>query len=91
MKEMIRRYPDRIGKSLDGVAAREFDAVKSAVEKTVAKPNGEHRLRLIDMVFWKRSHNIPGAAMQIPCSERTAQRWHADFIREVAKNFSLLD
>lgn len=86
-KSMIRRYPARKGKELSGIAMREYEAVKRAVEETAQMPDGQERLRVIDLVLWKQTHQIAGAAMVIPCSERTAAQWHGDFIRLVADNF----
>lgn len=45
-------------------------------------------MQLVEMVLFRQSHKVPGAALQIPCSERTALRWHGDFIREIAAHFT---
>jgi len=79
MKDVIRAYPG-------DVTFEEKMAVELAIKQIQALPDGYDRLRFIELVFWKR-HTVAGAAIKIPCSERTAQRWHADFIRRVAKNF----
>lgn len=86
VKDMIRKYPDRKGKKLTGISLREFQAVQAAIEETERREDGQARLTVVDLTLWQ-GHGIPGAALKIPCSERTAQRWHADFIREVARNF----
>lgn len=75
----LREMPPRMQK--------EFDAVHKAVQDTLRSPNGQHKIKLISLVFWQRSHTLAGAAMQIPCSLRTAQEWHRMFIRRVAQNF----
>lgn len=85
VKGMIRRYHEQ------KVTKKEAEAVKSAIEFTGQKEDGEDRLKVIDLIFWKKTHTLPGAAMRIPCSERTARRWHTEFIKEVAKNFGLID
>lgn len=77
--------------SLPGVKQREYDAVCSAILVTSRMPSGKERLRVVDLVFWKRSHTVEGAAMAIPCCERTAKAYHGDFIREVARAYGLLD
>lgn len=87
------------GRSLEGVALRElpstrqreYEAVRRAIETTGRYRNGRERLKVIDLVLWKRSHTVEGAAMAIPCSPATAWRWHAEFIRLVASNFGLMD
>lgn len=86
-KAMIRAYPGRIGKELDGTPLAEFQAVEAAIEATRRRRDGEARMQVVTMVLLKGSHRISGAALMIPCSERTAERWHGDFIREVAANF----
>lgn len=79
------------GKVLSGIAMKESEAVRAAVEQTEALPNGAERLAVIDMVFWKQTHTLAGAAMQVPCHYETARHWHTDFIRAVARNLGLLD
>lgn len=68
-----------------GQKAREFDAVEQAVEITRSYGSGPLRLQFIDLVFWRRSHTLDGAAMLCHISRRTAIRYHGDFIRLVAK------
>ena len=87
-KSMARAYPGMVGQELEGTALAEFRAVEAAIEATRRLKDGEERLRLVEMVLFRQSHKVPGAAMQIPCSERTALRWHGDFIREIAAHFS---
>lgn len=84
---MARAYPGRVGQALEGTALAEFQAVEAAIEATRRRRDGEARMAVVNMVLIKGTHKIPGAAMMIPCSERTAVQWHGDFIREVAANF----
>lgn len=77
---MVRRYPDRVNEN-------EHAAVTAAIAETERMTAGADRLRVADMVLRKGSHTLAGAALCIPCSERTAQRYHADFIRAVGKHF----
>lgn len=91
VKAIIRRYPRLKDVEVSGNALREKEAVKLSIEQTKAMENGEERLSIIDMVFLKQTHTLAGAAMAIPCSERTARRWHTEFIKTVAKNYGLLD
>lgn len=79
-KHMIRRYPDRDSEN-------ERRAVRLALEQTERMANGADRLKIARLVLLEGSHTLAGAALQVPCSERTAQRYHADFIRAVGKNF----
>lgn len=73
-------------RELPTTQAREYEAVRRAIETT--EP---HQLKLIDLLYWKRSHTIMGAAERLKIGERTAQRWHAEFIRRVALIYGLMD
>ncbi len=86
-KSMARAYPGRVGQALEGTALAEFQAVEAAIEATRRRRDGEARMRVVTMVLFKGTHRISGAALMIPCSQRTAERWHGDFIREVASHF----
>lgn len=70
---------------------REYEAVRRAIKTTERYKNGRDRLRIIEMVLWKRSHTLEGAALLVPCSERTAKQWHGDFIKLVAGNYGFMD
>lgn len=70
---------------------REYEAVLKAIQSTKALPDGAERLRLIQLVFWQRTHTLDGAAMAVGASQRKAQEWHRLFIRLVAQNFGLLE
>ena len=61
----------------------EYDAVTKAVEVTSRLRTGKDRLAIIDMVFWKQSHTLDGAAYAIGYSESQAKRFHGDFLRLV--------
>lgn len=67
----------------------EFYAVEAAIEETKQRIDGAERLRLIDLVLWKRTHTLQGAAMVVYVSERTAQEWHRQFIYLVAEKRGL--
>ena len=70
---------------------REFEAVRKAIETTERYDNGLDRLRIINLVLWKQTHTIEGAADMVHCSCRTARRWHSEFIRTVAAYYGLMD
>jgi len=80
-KHMIRRYPHAVNEN-------ERRAVEAAIAETERMGGGRDRLRVAELVLFKGTHSVAGAALQIPCGERTAQRYHGDFIRAVGKHFS---
>lgn len=81
VKEMIRRYPVQTNEN-------ETKAVACAIELTERLPDGKDRMRVIQMVFLKKTHTLQGAALNVPCSYETAKIWTQQFIRLVAKSFS---
>jgi len=70
---------------------REYEAVRRAIQITERYPNGQQRLAVIRMILWDRQYTLEGAALQIPCSWRTAAQWHGEFIRLVATCYGLMD
>lgn len=80
MKYIIRRYPG-------GGNEDEDRAVAEAIAETERMRAGRDRLQVARMVLMEGSHTLEGAALQIPISPRTAQRYHADFIRCVGRHF----
>lgn len=91
IKAVIRQYPSLMDAEVSGVAKREKEAVRAAVEATEQLDNGADRLMVVDLVFWSRTHTLEGAAMQVHVSERTARRWHTEFIMLVGKYRGMLD
>lgn len=91
VKTIIRSYNKRKNLELNGNERRETEAVRNAIAKTETMLNGTYRIALVELVFWKQTHTIQGAAMVLHLSERTAQRYHSDFIKEVARQFGLID
>lgn len=79
-----------VERDLPPVNKRELDAVRAAIAEAEQKPNPAERVELIRLMYWKKSHTLAGAALAVHVSERTARRWHTDFIKTVGKNFGLL-
>ena len=71
---------------------RKYDAVSNAILKTrLTHPKtAADRLKVIDMVYWKQSHTVAGAAMKVPCHRNIAGKWQGDFIRLVAEELDLV-
>ena len=92
-KAMVKMYPQLSNgvSQLPLARQREYEAVRQAIAATERMTAGRDRLRVIDLVFWKQSHDLEGAALTIPCSYRTARRYHSDFIRLVGFCYGLED
>lgn len=71
---------------------RKFDAIEGAIQKTrlYHPENADLRLKVIDLVYWKKSHTIEGAAMKIPCHRNVAGNWQGEFIKMVADELDLV-
>lgn len=89
--EARRSTEDIALRGFAGQKEREHRGVDEAVRETRALPDGEAILRLVELVFWRGTHTLQGAAMACHTSEATARRWHNAFIRRVARHMGLLD
>lgn len=78
-------------KALSPINQREHDAVDAAISTLHQTAEGEERLHMVKMIFFLRTHTIEGASQELHRSWRTVAEWHRDFIRDVARNFGLLE
>ena len=62
----------------------EMEAVRMAIQATERMKTGKDRMRIVQLVFWKQSHTLQGAALAIPVSYDTAINYHGGFIVMVA-------
>lgn len=63
---------------------RDLEAVRKALQRLKRyKKNYDLRLQIIDIVYWKQTHTIEGAALLIHVSQDTARLWDRDFINMV--------
>lgn len=71
---------------------RKYDAVEHAIAMTyqLHPADAEERLLIVDLVYWKQTHTIEGAAMRVPCHRNTACAWQAEFIHLVADQLELV-
>lgn len=91
IKSIIRAYPGGMGADLSGVTRREREAVQAAIEATERMSSGTHRMKIIRLVHFERTHNLPEAARAVPCSERAAFYWQRQFFEMTARNLGMLD
>lgn len=70
---------------------KEYDAVTKAIQTTQLLSSGPIRLKLIDMVYWKQSHTLDGAAYALNYSYIQAKRFHREFIYLVGVNRGLCE
>ncbi len=77
--------------TLGNPADREMEAVRKAIEDTERLKTGKARIKIITLVYWKKSHTLQGACNAVHVAYDTGKVYHAEFIRLVAKYFGLLD
>ena len=68
----------------------EMDAVERALSRTKRRRNGALRLKVIELVFFAKSHTLQGAALKCYVSYDTARQWHKEFIYTVAEEMGLV-
>lgn len=69
---------------------RALDAVSAAIQTTMRYRNGDLRVKIIDLVYWRQTHTLEGAAMEVHVSLDAAKRWHSAFIELVDAYFRIL-
>lgn len=63
---------------------RELDAVRQAIATTMRYRNGDDRIRLIDLMYWRAyGRSMWVAADEVHVSYGTAKNWHNGFIELV--------
>lgn len=66
-------------------------AIKAAIDETAQMETGQARLKLIELVYWKRYwKTIEGAAYEVGYSTQRAKEIHGEFIRLVAYHRRLI-
>ena len=78
-------------RELPATKQREYEAVRRAVETIQRAPNGQSWYAIINLVYWRNSHTLDGAALEVGYSKDRAKQLHGEFIRMVAKNYGLMD
>lgn len=87
--EAHRAIEDVALRELPQAEMKEYSAVDKAIQATLQYKDGSERLQLIDMVFFKKTHTLQGAAIACNISYGTAKNWHNRFIVQTAKSFGL--
>lgn len=93
IKKVLQAYPDICKKPPDQRTRNErrrVDSVQQLLEMTDFTKHAAHKRKLIELVYFRQSHTLAGAAMQIPVGERTAQKWNAQVIETLAQIMDLM-
>lgn len=90
-----RSTEDVATRELTQTEQRGLDAVEAAIRATLRRKDGLEKLELIKLVYWPKNYRqaltLREAGDKLYISERTAKRWHRDFILTVARYRGLLD
>lgn len=78
-------------KDLPPAEAALVDAISSALEEVSRRKDGDEIIRLIDLVYFRGTHTLYGAAAALNMTEVTAKRKNGDFIRTAAKKLGYLE
>ena len=93
MREILKEYP-RAKKKPPGDRTDKENRLVDIVDRTLSEiermKDGRHRVELIRLTYFDRSHTLYGAAMTIPVSERQAKRWNDVLMRTMAEKMQLL-
>ncbi|MDO4669740.1 MAG: hypothetical protein Q4A63_07965 [Butyricicoccus pullicaecorum] len=93
IKRVLRSYPAICKKPLDQRTRNErrrVDSVKQLSEFMEFTDHAADKRKIIELVYFRQSHTLAGAAMQIPVGERTAQKWNAQIIETLAQIMDLM-
>lgn len=81
--KMIQQYPLSDEKSMQAAQFRQ--AIANVMEDTKKLPNGEDRLKAVQLVYIQRTDTVEGAAQKLYTSTRTVQRWLSAFVYAVGR------
>lgn len=94
--EIVSKAPGRpveraATRTMGKTMQKEFKAVYEALEALEGVQESEKRIEIINLVYWRRSHTLQGAAIKCHVSYRTARRWNTEFIYLVAEKYGFFD
>lgn len=62
---------------------RVIEAVEIAVDMQRKYPNGAEREKMIRLVYWRRTHTLTGAALEVNYSIEAVKRWNTEILTAV--------
>lgn len=92
IREVLRDYPKicaKLPEKRTRNEQRRVEIVESVLETVDQMPDARSKRKIIEIVYFKKSYTLQGAALQIPVGERTAQRWNAQIMDAVEKIMDL--
>lgn len=86
IREVLRDYPKickKIPEKRTRNEQRRFEVVNAVLDMVDHMEDARDKRKFIDMVYFRQSHNIQGAALCIPVGKRTAERWNSQILGAV--------
>lgn len=75
-----------------GQLRRQQEAVERLLERLdAARRDAKYKRLLLEMVYFRRSHSLYGAAAYLGIPERTAHRWNAKMLYALAEELGYFD
>ncbi len=81
--DISRKTESTALRELNGTEQKEYDAVRRAIETTQRHKNARERLEIINLVYWRESHTLRGAALKVGYSYGRAKQFHNEFVKLV--------
>ena len=75
----LKHYPG-IKSDTSRMAQAHAKAIDAAIKETLEMDDGQLRIKAVDLIFFKRTCTVDGAALRVYASVRTVQRWTSAFI-----------
>ena len=92
MREILRGYPEIRAKPPEERTRNEqrrLEIVESVLDAVDHMPGAYDKRKLIEMAYFRNSHTLHGAALNIPIGQRTAERWNAQIMHVVEEIMDL--
>lgn len=92
IKRILQSYPEIKRKPPEQRTRNErrrVDAVDGVISLVERMEDGEKIKTMIRRVYFDKTHTLYGAAVLVPVSERTAQRWNKQVIQMMVKILDL--
>lgn len=93
IREVLRDYPKICAKPPEKRSRNEqrrFETVNALLEQVNQLPDAKEKRQFIKLVYFRESHNLYGAAIELYISTRTAVRWNSEIMRIAADAMDLM-
>ncbi len=93
IKEILWSYPKICAKPWEKRTRNEqrrFETVNALLDMVDRMEDARDKRKFMDMVYFRQSHNIQGAALRIPVGKRTVERWNSQILGAVDEIMDLM-